>query len=164
LESTAAGRAEADKAKGETVNMELACVTDDYVKSFNKGDSGFVKGDSSLVQLDADNQAQDRGRALSDRVLAEMDAWLKELRCAQGCDIDLIYVGPPSATPSSGPVYGTGRHRIDVLGYSWTVSVVGTLIVGCHKPNRVGTPHKPGTGLPGYEPRREKRKSSKTGE
>ena len=138
--------------------MQLPCVTTRHVQ-FSKGDAGFVKGSSSLRQLDADQKAQERGRELSDAMLPDMDAWLKQLRCAQGCDIGLIYVGPPSATPSSEPVVGTGPNR-EIIGYSWKVAVVGTLIVDCHRPRPGGTPHRPGTGLPEYEGRHRRKKRS----
>jgi hypothetical protein len=78
-----------------------------------------------------------------------MNEWLKELRCAAGCDIGLIRIGPPDKT-LDGPAF-TSNRKGETTSYTYTVTVTGSLSVDCHRPVAGGRPHKPGTGLADLE-------------
>ena len=142
--------------------MQLPCpTTKAYTKSFGGTDAGYLPyggggGGSSVVESDAQDAALTRGKAIVKSAKKDMNTWLKELRCAAGCDIALIHIGPPTiGTPVVRAVLGVGRHRTDVIGYSWSIAVTASLTVDCHTPVANGTPHEPGTGLPDYDESRD---------
>jgi hypothetical protein len=134
----------------------LPCVSPTETFSWTESATVSRNGSSSVVKDEAEQAAKDLGERMQGEMANSMNEWLKALRCGAGCEIGVIYVGPPSQTLSEHIRVGHGP-RYEILGYDFTVTVVGELSVDCHKPVAGKVGHKPGTGLEVLEDMMKKR-------
>jgi len=75
----------------------LPCVSPTETFSWMESATVSENGSSSVVKNDAEQAAKDLGEKMQGEIANSMNEWLKALRCAAGCEIGVIYIGPPES-------------------------------------------------------------------
>jgi hypothetical protein len=114
-------------------SMDLPCTFPATTYTWTESVTVTRRGSSSVVGNDALDAARDLAEQLVGQIANSMYQWLKELRCTAPCELEIIHIGPPSTSYTERIAWNHGP-RYEIVSYSETATVVGSLTVDCHKP------------------------------